>query len=170
MENDLTANSTTAGPPLSSKVQVKDFNNITLPNSVRINQSQDLRFDFKAYLIAQGQSRKSIKDKLCYIQRFNHILEKKDAHDLLKLSFNSRNHATKALASLSKFLGKYDQWLDNIKKYQLKWAEPNKSIKVFKSIFDSENNGESLDKMIVWIKELAKYCRKNTKMFYYSIH
>jgi hypothetical protein len=62
----------------------------------------------------------------------------------------------KALASLSKFVGKYDQWLDIIKKYQLKWAESNKSIKVFKSIFDSESNGENLDNMIIRIKKVSE--------------
>src|SRR3954470_6563341 len=67
-----------------------------------------------------------------------------------------QTHTMKALASLSKFLGKYDLWLDIVKKYHLKWAESNKSVKVFKSIFDSESNGESIDKMIDWIKEVSK--------------
>jgi hypothetical protein len=68
----------------------------------------------------------------------------------LKLSHGAKPHAMKALVFLSKFLGKYDLWLDIIKKYQLKWFESNKSIKVFKSIFDSESNGENLDNMMGW--------------------
>jgi intergrase/recombinase len=140
-------------PNISTKVNSKDSNRILL-NSVSSNQG--LWIDFKAYLIAQKQSKSSIRNKVGYAQRFNYILESNEAHDLLKLSHGSKTHAMKALASLSKFLGKYDLWLDIIKKYQLKWAEGNKSMKVFKSIFDSESNGESLDKMINWIKDVSK--------------
>ncbi len=43
----------------------------------------------------------------------------------------------KALASLSKFLGRYDEWFDIVKKYQLKWFKPGRSVDVFKSIVDS---------------------------------
>jgi hypothetical protein len=128
-------------------VQVKDFSNMALLNSVR-NKSQDLWTDFKSYLIAQKQSKSSIRNKVGYAQRFCHILESKDARELLQLSHGAKTHTMKALASLAKFLGKYDLWLDIIKKYQIKWAESDKSIKVFKSIFYSENNGDSLDKMI----------------------
>jgi len=67
-------------------VQVKDTIFTILPNSLRNNQQQDLWLNYKDYLIAQRQSKKSIKNKLCYAQRFNHILEQNDAHDLLKLS------------------------------------------------------------------------------------
>ena len=68
-------------------MQVKDSIFTILPNSVRNNQQQDLWLNYKDYLIAQRQSKKSIKNKLCYAQRFNHVLEQKDAHDLLKLSY-----------------------------------------------------------------------------------
>ena len=129
-------------------------NSSILLNSVR--NKHDFWTDFKSYLIAQKQSKSSIRNKVGYAQRFYYILEQKDAHDILKMSHGSKVHAMKALASLSKFLGKYDQWLDIVKKYQLKWAEDNKSIKVFKSIFDSESNEESLDKMVDWIRDVSK--------------
>jgi len=67
-------------------VQVKDSNITILPNSVRNNRQQDLWLNYNDYLIVQGQSKKNFKNKLCYAQRFNHILEQNDAHDLLKLS------------------------------------------------------------------------------------
>ena len=67
-------------------MQVKDTIFTILPNSLRNIQQQDLWLNYKDYLIAQRQSKKSIKNKLCYAQRFNHILEQNDAHDLLKLS------------------------------------------------------------------------------------
>jgi hypothetical protein len=57
--------------------KARDYdNNNTLPNSVRNNRQQYLWLAFKAYLIAQ---------------RFNHILEQNDAHDLLKLSYNKES-------------------------------------------------------------------------------
>ena len=68
-------------------MQVKDTIFTILPNSLRNIQQQDLWLNYKDYLIAQRQSKKSIKNKLCYAQRFNHVLEQKDAHDLLKLSY-----------------------------------------------------------------------------------
>jgi hypothetical protein len=142
-------------PLVSDRKEEEFVNNVTLPNSVR-HQQQDLWLDFKAYSIAQNQSKSSIRNKVGYAQRFYHVLENKDANDLLKLSHGSKAHTMKDLASLSKFLGKYDQWMDILKKYQIKWTESDKSIKVFKSIFDSESNGESLDKMIRWIKEVSK--------------
>jgi hypothetical protein len=135
------------------KANPKDSNKILL-NSV--SKNQDRWTDFKAYLIAQKQSKSSIRNKVGYAQRFYYILETKDANDILKLSHGSKTHTMKALASLSKFLGKFDLWLDIIKKYQLKWAESDKSIKIFKSIFNSEGNGESIDKMIGWIKDVSK--------------
>jgi len=63
--------------------------------------------DFKEYLIAQIQSKSSIRNKVGYAQRFWYILEQKDAQDILKLSHGSKTYAMKSLASLSKFLGKY---------------------------------------------------------------
>ncbi len=58
-----------------------------------------------------------------------------------KISHGSKAHTMKALVSLSKYLGRYDHWLDILKKYQLKWVESNKLVKIFKSTFDSEING-----------------------------
>ena len=62
--------------------------NNTLLISVRNKRQQDLWLDFKAYLITQRQNKSRINNKLFQVQRFNHILEQKDAHDLLKLSYN----------------------------------------------------------------------------------
>jgi hypothetical protein len=61
----------------------------------------------------------------------------------------------KALASLSKFLGRYDEWLDIIKKYQLKWSKPGRSVNVFKSIVDSKSQRNDLESMIKWIKDVS---------------
>jgi intergrase/recombinase len=67
----------------------------------------------------------------------------------------------KALAALSKFLGKYDEWLKIIKKFQLKWSSGNNSIKAFKSIFDFENQGNNLYIMLKWVREVRNILPKD---------
>ena len=103
-----------------------DNNQNILPNSVRLSSSsvipdrEELWDDFRRYLINEGQRKHSVRNKVGYAKRYCQILETKDARVLLNLSHGSKVHTMKALASLSKYLGKYDQWLDIVKKYQLK--------------------------------------------------
>jgi len=111
--------------------------------------------DFRNYLIKEGQRKHSVRNKVGYARRYYQILDTKDARLLLGQSHGSKVHTMKALASLSKFLGKYDVWLDIIKKYQLKWAKPNKSVDVFKSIVDSQSQGNDLQSMLDWIKKVS---------------
>ncbi|MDR4492453.1 MAG: hypothetical protein AB7V56_16235 [Candidatus Nitrosocosmicus sp.] len=61
----------------------------------------------------------------------------------------------RALASLSKFLGRYDEWLEIVKRYQLKWSKPDKSVNVFKSIVDSQNQSKDIESMLKWIKKVS---------------
>ncbi len=128
----------------------------TLLKSVRFldEQQQDLWFDFKCYLTKCNQSHGSIRDKISYGKRYYHLLETKNAAELLVLSPDKKSHAMKALAALSKFLGKYDVWVDMIKKFQLKWSSNNKSIEVFKLIFNVDNQGNNLDMMLKWTREV----------------
>ena len=72
---------------------------------------------FKEYLIKENQSASSIKDKISYAKRFSYILESMNAQDLAKLTPDVKAHAMKALASLSKYLGRYDHWLGIIKRH-----------------------------------------------------
>jgi hypothetical protein len=72
----------------------------------------------------------------------------------------------KALAALSKFLGKYNDWLGIIKSYQLKWSNGNKSFNTFKSIFESPVN--DINSMMKWIKDIISvlpYEYKNILLF-----
>lgn len=127
-----------------------DDNNILL-NSVRFEKQRqqhpqyDLWTEFKEYLEKENQSKSSIKNKICYAKRFYSKLESMNARDLAKLTPDVKSHSMKALASLSKFLGSYDKWLEIIKRYPLKWSSAsNSSMKTFKSIFDSESQGKTL--------------------------
>jgi hypothetical protein len=89
-----------------------------------------------------------------YAKRYYYILEKNNAQDLLKASNGCRVHTMRALSSLSKFLGCYDEWMRTVKKYQLKWKNGNyNSLNTFKNIFGVDgSNEQSLPNMIKWIK------------------
>ena len=60
----------------------------------------------------------------------------------------------RALSTLSKYTGLYDEWMKIVKKYQLKWKNENyNSLNTFKTIFGIEEGADlSLPKMIEWIK------------------
>jgi hypothetical protein len=133
----------------SQLFDVKKDNRETLPNSVR-SASDDFWIDFRSYLSNEKHSKSSIRDKVSYARRFYHILQNKDASSVVKLTPDTKSHVMKALAALSKFLGKYDDWLGIIKRYQLKWSNGNKSINTFRAVFDSDGN--DLKSMLKWIK------------------
>jgi hypothetical protein len=130
----------------------------TLPNSVSSSSIFDepqIWIDFREYLVNEGQRKHSVRNKIGYARRYYKILETKDARILLNLSHGSKVHTMKALASLSKFLGKYDIWLEIVKKHQLKWSKSDKSLKVFRSIIESQNQGNDLESMINWIRKVS---------------
>ena len=110
---------------------------------------QQLIEQFKDYLIKQRQSRHTIKNKIQYVKRFSYILQEGNAQDLMSVSPETRQHAMKSLASLSKYMGIYDRWLDIIRKYQLKWPK-KEGLSVFDEIFN--NSEESYSSMLKWIK------------------
>jgi hypothetical protein len=125
------------------------------PSSPPKEQQQSIWADFRNYLVNEGQRQHSVRNKVGYAKRFHYILDSKDARDLLKLSHGSKVHTMKALASLSKFLGRYDEWLDIVKRHQLKWSKPDNSLKAFKNIFDSQSEGKNLESMIKWIRDVS---------------
>ena len=103
----------------------RDLNSfgVTSCESEGINNNKDVWKNFEKYLISQGQSKHTIRNKLQYTKRFYHVLNQENAKDLLIVSLQTRQHAMKSLASLSKYLGIYDKWQDIKKRYQLKWSE-----------------------------------------------
>jgi hypothetical protein len=129
---------------------------VALPNSVRSLDNQNvLWIGFKKYLESERQSASSIRDKLSYGRRYYNVLVSANASELHSLTGDKKSHAMKALASLAKFLGRYDRWLDLVRRYRLKWSSPDKSIKAFKSLFDSESEGKNLDSMLRWIRDVS---------------
>jgi hypothetical protein len=64
----------------------------------------------------------------------------------------------KSLATLSKYLGCYDQWKKIIQRYQLKWSNED-NTEVFYDIMG--NNGNTCNSMVKWLNDtyskLAKH-------------
>ncbi|MDN5846315.1 MAG: hypothetical protein L0H53_08590 [Candidatus Nitrosocosmicus sp.] len=115
--------------------------------------NSDLWANFRLHLLGLNQSEHSIRSKVNYSKRYHHILESHNAQELLSCSYKTRVHTMKALASLSKFMGVHDVWKDIVQRYQLKWSDSNKGIKVFNAIF--QNEGNTYSSMLGWIKEVT---------------
>ena len=73
-----------------------------------------------------------------------------NAQILFAVSEETRQHAMKSLASLSKYLGIYDTWQNLIKRYQLKWGQKG-GYDVFQKIFNNDDQNYAV--MIGWIKD-----------------
>jgi hypothetical protein len=71
----------------------------------RIEYNDQLWIKFKEYLVKQIQSPHTVRNKVQYVKRFYYVLENENAQDLLSVSIETRQHAMKSLASLSKYLG-----------------------------------------------------------------
>ncbi|MEM3864223.1 MAG: integrase [Nitrososphaerota archaeon] len=63
--------------------------------------------------------------------RYGKILFDGDVSELLTLGDDKRCRVMRALANLSKFLGKYDEWRRMREKYSLKWSNGRVSFSVF---------------------------------------
>lgn len=77
------------------------------------------------------------------------MLEKENAQDLMSVSPETRQHAMKSLASLSKFMGIYDKWQNLIKRFHLKWPK-KEGYTVFNEIFNCSD--ESYPSMLAWVR------------------
>lgn len=68
----------------------------------------------------------------------------------MSVSPETRQHAMKSLASMSKFMGIYDRWQTLIRRFQLKWPK-KEAYTVFNEIFN--DSSESFTAMLKWVKE-----------------
>ncbi len=90
--------------------------NEILPHSVR-SLNDEFWDNFRSYLTNEQHSPSSIRDKISYAKRFYFVLEYEDALSLTQLTPDVKSHVMKSLANLSKFIGKYDRWLEVVKKH-----------------------------------------------------
>ncbi len=56
-------------------------------------------------------------------------------------------------------MGSYDEWKNIVQRYQLKWSDNIKSLKVFDAIFQNESNNYS--SMLKWIKDIVAVLTKD---------
>ncbi len=101
---------------------------------------------FKQYLLAQRK--RNWKQILQKATKHGHILETRNASEILSFSNTKRRHVMEALVCLSKYQGTYNTWKEIKEKYQLKWTSPD-GLEVFQSIIDNEKNYSS---MLSWLK------------------
>lgn len=130
---------------------------ITLNRQSNEEKTTSLSIDwegYKEYLSNLNKSKKEIQNKLGYGKTYSYILKTGNAQDLMKVSNGCRVHAMRALSTLSKYAGCYEQWMKIVKKYQLRWKNENySSLNTFKSIFGIEEGSEhTLSRMMEWIK------------------
>jgi hypothetical protein len=108
---------------------------------------------FKQFLL-QRTNAKTTGGRLRYAKKFVSVLQTGDAQPLLlQVTPDKRIHAMKALASLSRFLGCYDTWLQIRQRYNLKWSTGNENLAAFERFFD---DSKTLDSMLQWVREAIK--------------
>jgi len=80
---------------------------------------------------------------LGYARRYGYLLERGDLSPLLTLSRDKRRHVMAALAALSRFAGKYDEWVKLKQKYGVRIEQ---NLRIAFQIDDS-----SLKELLEWI-------------------
>ena len=97
---------------LSEHVNDEDL----LPKSVRTNGSQIDWVGYRLYL-GKNFNKTTSKARPSFSIKYYKVLASGDTSEIVVLSYDKRIHVMKALATLSKFLGSYDQWKKIIEKY-----------------------------------------------------
>jgi hypothetical protein len=122
------------------------------------NPGQEFWRKFEDFLLTH-QTTKTVESRLTYAQKFGYIMLSGDsnASELLTLPLDKRLHAMKSLASLSKFLGKYDEWKKIRERYQLKWSKGD-SLEFFEKMYENEEN---YDVMVKWLRQTVQIVSKN---------
>ena len=104
---------------------------------------------FHQFLL-QRMNAKSAAERIRYSKQFIGVLVNGDASPLLGLSPDKRIHCMKALASLARFIGCYDRWMQIRQRYHLTWTTGNESLTALTTFFD---DNKSLETMIEWVRK-----------------
>ncbi len=107
--------------------------------------------EFQNFLL-QRMNPKSIKDRIRYAKQYWYVLDSSDAQELFQLNREKRMHVLKSIANLAKYTGRYDQFLEIRKRYNLKWSNED-PIQSFERFFNPDLN---LDVMLQRIKEMIR--------------
>jgi hypothetical protein len=108
---------------------------------------------FEAWLYSQKKRKRTVRDTLFYAKKFAYVLDSGDATPILtQVKPLSQKHVLSALANLSKYQGRYEQWNQIRRNYNLHWVKAD-SITHFERFFSEEL---TLDTMIQRIKEMIR--------------
>jgi intergrase/recombinase len=116
-------------------------------------KSDDDYDGFRSWLVSQDKTKVTVKNTVNYAKRFSHILDIGDASSLLTLSQRNKHHAMSALANYAKYTGRYDQFLQLIQRYNLKWSKGG-SLQYFERFF--HNKELSFEAMLSKVKQMIK--------------
>jgi intergrase/recombinase len=108
----------------------------------------DFWSNYLKYLV-NNVNPKTANDRITYGKKYYGILvseEDSNMQQLLQFSEQKRVHVMKALATLSKYLGCYNQWKNLRENYQLKWSANN--IDTFSHMMQT-----NIDAMMEWVKK-----------------
>jgi hypothetical protein len=109
------------------------------------NQGEIDWIGFKSYLL-QRVNAKTAGDTLRYAKQYASILQPFGMlNTLLQLPPDKRIHVMKALASLSRFTGTYDNWMQIRQRYRLTWTTGNETLTALSRFFD---DNKSMDNML----------------------
>jgi hypothetical protein len=100
--------------------------------------------------LLQRMKPRTANETIRYAKKFVHVLENDDASELLSFNPHKRIHIMKALASLSRFVGRYDVWLQIRHRYNLKWSTGNESLLTFERFFNDDSC--TLENMLKWVR------------------
>jgi hypothetical protein len=106
---------------------------------------------FYEWLRAQAKTKATIKEIVNYSKKYATVLDTGDAFPLLTLSPRNKHHAMSALANLSKFQGRYNEWLQLRQRYNMKWSKTD-SLQSFNRFFNEDEL--NFDTMLQRIKEM----------------
>ena len=130
--------------------QINDYSNS--------NDEKHIDYDkFLQYMESIGLNRVTMKTRMAYARRYDHLLVTGDFSEIMEFSNDKKKHIMKSLALLSKYLGCYDRWQDYKNRYQLKWIVSRDSLANFQSLTNLDNEFSS---MVDWVKKsIEKYPR-----------
>lgn len=106
--------------------------------------------DFKLYL-SKNYRHGTMKQRLSFAKRYALLLSTGNLDSLLQLPPHARLGAMKALTVLSKYLGRYDSWLQTRKRYNMKWTTGDESLQALHRYFD---DSLTLEAMLAEIKKM----------------
>ena len=104
--------------------------------------------------VSNRYSRDHARSLIRYAHRYGHLLFSGDLRPVLELSRDKRRHVLAALSALSKYLGRYEEFKELKKRYDIKSEKTGKKIRIVARMLDSDLR--SLSEWIVKAREALR--------------